>query len=68
MHSVQLWKILSFTIWSPSAEIAKSHGRCCFLVPPECRDLFYTVYPLDLPTNKSHKGMYRPNVPNYVAK
>jgi hypothetical protein len=39
-----------------------SRGGCCFLVLLKCRDLFYTLYPLNFPINKNHKLLNRGKV------
>ena len=43
-------------------KMLNSHGGHRFLVLPECDDLFYTLYLLNFPTNKSNKMLSQGNV------
>jgi hypothetical protein len=43
-------------------KLLRSHGKCCFLVLLEFMDLFYTLYFINFPTNKSHKVLNHGNM------
>jgi hypothetical protein len=50
--------LIAVDIWVEhilAQKLLKSHGGCCFIVLPECEDLFYTLYFLNVHTNKSNR-------------
>jgi len=66
MHSVQVQNLL-FTLWCPCLEIVGISGSYCFVVLPECENLFYTLHLLNFPTNESHKLLNQRNIGENTA-